>query len=64
MRLKNEEDAHQKELRNLSESSGLGEYNLIVAGLEEFKEALKNLPPKTKTASDLQVTCSLYCGGE
>ncbi len=58
MQLKNEEDDHQEELRNLSESSRLGEYNLIVVGLEEFKDALKNLPPKNKDSkrpeSDLQ----------
>ncbi len=47
-----EEKLYEEELRVFSESPGLGDYNLIASGLEEFKDALKAKPGKnTKSKS-------------
>ena len=54
--LGSEEEAANKELRELSETTAIGSYNLILAGLKEFEVVLKTRPKgdSKRPESDLQ----------
>ena len=54
--LATEEDVYVEELRDISEKSILGNYNLIHAGIKELEEVLKTRPKKQskRPESDIQ----------